>query len=312
MKDIFNKLKMPTILGLGIIILGIISGVFLTLREQVFISSASPSASPQNITLTNISDTQVSISWQTSIPITSFISFGKVDPNEVTVLDDRDTHPAPYGAGPTPYLIHYVTIKNLTPKTTYLYKIISGKLSSQTDRFTTAAPLTSQTGFRPIIGSVLDGNKPLEEGIVYLSITDATIQSALVVSSGNFLIPISQIRTADSLTNFPLTEDTLAKLTIVSPKGQATAQFRLKDSENGLPPLKLGQDLDFTDIASGQDLKKYDLNEDGKINAADNAIILDNLGRNPKNKEADINKDGIVDQKDLDLMAQKINELGSQ
>lgn len=306
MKDIFNKLKMPTILGLGIIILGIISGVFLTLREQVFTSSASPSANPQNITLANISDTEVSISWQTSIPITSFISFGKIGPNEATALDDRDTNP-PAG-GPTPYLIHYVTIKNLTPKTTYLYKIISGKLSSQIDRFTTAAPLTPQTGFRPIIGSVLDGNKPLEEGTAYLSITDATTQSAQVVSSGNFLIPISQIRKIDISENFPLTEDTLAKLTVISPKGQATALFKLKDSQFGLPPLKLGQDLDLTDIETGQDLKKYDLNEDGKINAADNAIILESSVNNPTNTKADLNRDGRVDQKDLDLMAEKINQ----
>lgn len=308
MKDFLSRFKIPTILGLGIILVGIITGVFLTLQEQIFTSKASVTLSPQNITLANVSDTEVSISWQTSSPVTSFTTYGKDNPGEQTVLDDRDTNP-PAG-GPTSYSVHYVTIKNLLPKTTYQYKIVSGKISSEVDKFTTAAPLTSQTGFRPIIGSILDGDKPLNEGIAYLSIAGATIQSSIVKSSGNFLIPISQIRKIDLSDVYSLTEDTTAKLTIVSPKGQSIALFKLKDAEKELPPIKIGENLDLTDIET---LDKYDLNSDGKINATDNALILQNFG-NPstssglKNKKADLNGDGVVDQKDLDLMSKKINQ----
>lgn len=317
MKDFFLKLKIPTILGLGIIILGIVSGVILTLRGQIFTSQASPNVSPQNITVTNISDTEVSVSWQTSTAVTSFITFGQTSPGESTVLDDRDSNPP--GTGPKAHLVHYVTLKNLLPKTTYLYRIFSGKISSDTNNFVTAAPLSQQAGFRPIIGSVFDGNNPLEEGIVYLSIADATTQSAMVKTSGNFLIPVSQIRKTDLSDSFPLSEDTLVKLTIVSPKGQATAQFRLKDTGDGLPRIHLGENLDLTNLsplttspapctASKQDLDKYDLNSDGCINAADNSIILENQGKNPKNKKADLNGDGEVNQEDLDKMAKKINQ----
>lgn len=310
MKDFFNRFKIPTILGLGIILIGIITGVFLTLQEQIIISKASISVSPQNLTLSNLSDTEVTISWQTSSPVTSFITYGQASPNEVTVLDDRDTN------SPAAYSIHYVTLKNLLPKTTYQYKIISGKISSEINKFTTAAPLNSQTGFRPIIGSIFDGDKPLNEGVVYLSIAEASTESSLVKTSGNFLIPISQIRTSNLSDIYPLTEDTTAKLTVLSPKGQATAIFRLKDSDSGLPSIKLGEDLDlvtsssnpFPSPTSNQDLDKYDLNGDGKINTADNSIILGNLGKNPKNKKADLNGDGVVDQKDLDLMSKKINQ----
>ncbi len=307
MIDFSNKFKIPTILGLGIITAGIITGVFLTLKEQIFTSKASSAANAENITIANISDDSVTVSWQTSIPANSFITFGEVNPNEQTILDDRDTK------APKPYQIHYVTIKNLLPKTTYQYKIVSGKTQSEISKFTTAAPLNQQTGFRPIIGSVLDGDKPLEEGVVYLSIPDAITQSSLVKSSGNFLIPISQIRKMDLSDSFTLTEDTVVKLTIVSAKGQTTAIFKLKDADKGLPPIKLGENLDLTTTVassptSNQDLDKYDLNGDGKINAADYAIILQNFGKNPKNKKADLNGDGVVDQKDLDLMSKKINQ----
>lgn len=302
-----NRFKMPTILGLGIIIFGIVAGVILTLREQNFISEAYPSVRAQNITLANIADDSVTISWQTSTPAISFISFGLKNPNETTILDHRDNKT------PQAHLLHYVTIKNLLPETTYQYKIISGKISSDISQFKTATPLSTQTGMSPIIGSVLDGDQPLAEGVAYLSITDATTQSSLIKTDGNFLIPISQIRNSNLSGSLLLSEDTVAKLTILSAKGEASALFKLGSFSKGLPPISLGENLDLTEISDplpspSQNLETYDLNGDGKINAADNAIILQNFGPNPKDKQADLNGDSIIDQKDLDLMSEQINQ----
>lgn len=310
MKNFLSKFRIPTILGLGIITSGIIAGVTLTLREQNFLSKASVDILPQNATVANISESEVNISWQTSAPAASFLTFGLKDPLEQTVLDDRDSKT------PMAHSIHFVTIKNLLPKTPYQYKIISGKISSDTSRFETATPLTAQTGFRPVIGTILDGNerssstnKPLTEGIAYLSIDGAITQAALIKSSGNFLISISQIRNSNLSDSFPLTADTVLKLNIVSANGQASALFKLKDSGN-LPPIKLGENLDLTLTPSpyDQNLTKYDLNGDGKINAKDNAIILQNFEKKGRNIAGDLNGDGIVDQKDLDLMSKQINQ----
>lgn len=315
MSNILSKFKIPTLLGLGIIFAGIITAVFLTLRGQPFISKASPEGGAQNITISNISDTEVVISWQTSADVPSFVTIGQANPNEQTILDDRDTQT------PKARLLHYVTIKNLLPKTTYQYKIISGKIQSEVNQFTTATPLTTQTGFAPIIGSVLDEDKPLAEGVVYLSIADATLYSSQIKTSGNFLIPLSQIRKADLADIFPLTYDTEAKLQVLSDKGSVDALIKLNNLGSPLPPLKLGQDVDLTTLSptpkpsppSAQDLNKYDLNSDGKINAADNAIVLQNYSplrktNQSKDKRADLNSDGVVDQKDLDLMAKQINQ----
>lgn len=307
MKGFTNKFKIPTILGLGIIIFGIVAAVILTLKEQSFISKASPDLTPQNITVSNISDSEVNLSWQTVQPVASFVTFGIKDVNEQTVLDDRDNNP-PAG-GPTSHSMHYVTIKNLLPKTTYQYKIFSGKISSETNSFETATPLTTQTGLRPIIGRVLETDNPLDEGIAYLSISDATIQAALIKNSGNFLIPISSIRKSDLSEAFLITEDQILKLTIISEKGQSNILFKLKDAEEGLPPIHLGENLDLTSTTfRTRNFNKFDLNGDGKINAADNAFILQDIEKNPKAKKTDLNSDGIVDQKDLDLMAEQINQ----
>ena len=125
MKNTLNKFKIPTILGLGIIVMGIIVGVYLTVNEQIFISRASPNIAAQNITLSNISDDSVTISWQTQTPVSSFITYGITNPGSTVVLDDRDNN-NPAG-GSKPHSIHYVIIKNLLPKTGYQYRIISGK-----------------------------------------------------------------------------------------------------------------------------------------------------------------------------------------
>lgn len=310
MKDFMNKFKIPTLLGLSIIFFGIAGGVFLVGREQTFFSQAAPDLTPQNITFTNITDNSVVISWQTSQATNSFVTFGQENPQGQTVLDDRDLQT------PTPRKNHYVTLKNLLPETRYQLKIVSGKITSEVIKFTTVNPPLTQNGFRPVIGSVLEGNTPLNDGIAYLSIAGAVAQSSLIKTSGNFLIPISKIRKSDLSDTYSLTEDSIAKLTIISDKGDVSVLFKLKVADNTLPILKLGQDIDLTTpdvslepvVPSVQELQRYDLNSDGKINAADNAIILQNFGRNPKNIRADLNGDSRVDQKDLEKMAKQINQ----
>ena len=320
MTKFINKFKIPTLLGLGLIFLGITSGVYLVLREQSFISRAVPDSTPKNITVTNITDDAAVISWQTNSATTSFITFGQGNPGEHSVLDDKDNSPAPDGAGLKPHFSHYVTLKNLLPKTSYQFKIISGKISSEVAKFETSTPLPNQTGFTPVIGSVQDNDSPLKNGVVYLSLPDAVIQSSEIKTGGNFLIPLSEIRKTDLSDIYQLTEGVSAKLTITSDKGEAQVIFKLRADSNTLPPIKLGQNIDLTNVIA-DDLDKYDLNGDGKINTADNTTVLENLGplspgneasKNPQNRKTDLNQDGIVDQKDRDLMSQKLKELGVQ
>ncbi len=306
----FEKFKIPTILGLGVIFIGIVVGVFLVLKDQTLISQASPSIKPKNITFTNIEDSTIVVSWQSDNPTIAFITFGQNSPSEKTAKDDQDLQ------APNPHNIHYVTLKNLLPKTEYQFKIITGKISSDIFKFQTASPVSTQNNFGPIIGSVLDKEKVLDEGVAYLSISNAVIQSSLVKNLGNFLIPLTKVRKFDLSDIFPLNEDTVVKLTIVAKTGQSSVLFKLKQDGLSLPILRIGENLDLTNqqftpqIASpsADELKTFDLNSDGQINAADNAIILRNFGKNPKEKKADLNSDGVVDGKDLDLMSKKFTE----
>ncbi len=314
MKDFINKFKIPTLLGISLILIGIGAGVFLVLREQVFLSGAATSSQPENINVSNIEDTSVSISWQTSSPSFGFITYGQNSPTEQTVLDDRDTKT------PQSHNIHYVTLKNLMPKSTYQYKIVSGKITTETLKFTTASTIIKQNGFRPIIGSVLDEKNPLVEGIAFLSISDSIVQSSLIKNLGNFLIPVSQIRKSDLSDVYPLTNSTQGKITVVSPKGQTIALFNIKNEGLTLPVLTLGQTLDLTapenppePISSPtQDLQIYDLNSDGFVNASDYSLALKNKGKKVNSVRSDLNTDQIIDQPFLDNLTKNITNQKNQ
>lgn len=307
MNNILNRFKIPTILGLGIIIAGMIGGVVLTLESQTFLSQASPQVVPQNITISNIEAGKITISWQTSTPTTSFITYGKTQVSENTAIDDRDDQT------PKPRSTHHITLKDLEPQTTYQIKIVSGKFSyPEIIRVTTAAPVQSDTEFKPILGSVTTNDNPLDEGIIYLSLSGAVTQSTVVKNFGNFVIPLNGIRKQDLADLFNLEEGILTKVTVISPNGGASAVFKLRNDDNPIGVLKIGQDLDLS-IPSPTPLpqvKSFDLNKDGRINSSDYSLVLRSIGKKPLVTEADLNEDGIVDKNDLDLISAEINKKG--
>lgn len=303
MIELLSKFKIPTLLGLAILLAGIGGGVFLVVRNQTFISQASPDQAPQNITFSNLEDSSVIVSWQTSVPTPGFVTVNLNSTNKQTLLDDRNTNT------PTPRLEHFVTIKNLAPQTTYQLKIFSGKTQSDVLQFTTAQVATNQNGYKPIIGTVLDNNKPLEEGIVFLRLEGAVTQSALVKSFGNFLIPISVMRKQDLSSVFLPTENETAKLTVISGSRRGSLTFKLTPSDQPLTPLIVGRDLNLTALPatsspkpSSGTVSRLDLNEDGLINSSDWAIILKNFGKSPEDSRADLDQNGVVDEKDLQLI----------
>lgn len=255
--NILKNLRIPTLLGLFVLILGTGAGVYLTLEKQNLAIKAAPETNAKNILITNIDDTSASISWQTDIATTGFVTFGTDSPSQ-TVLDDRDT------TSPTPRRNHYVSL-HLNPSTTYQFRVHSGKVKSETKKFT-SANLADQNGFKPVIGSVIDGNKPLEEGIVYLQMDGAITQSSVIKNLGNFIIPISKIRKAD-LSPFSPTGVT-SKLIVYSEDGRdGSAIITLANSDKPYI-LKLDQNLDLSQTL-GTSKIEGDVNGDGIINSLD-------------------------------------------
>lgn len=309
-ESIFTKLRIPTLLGLAIIILGTAAGVYGVLRQETTNSNVYAQEIPQNIVITNVTQESVTVSWQTPVPTLGYITFGKNSTNEQTALDERDKESTKQ------HKLHYVNLQGLDPEATYQFKIVSGRFVSQESlRLTTAATDVSQNGFKPVIGNVVLEDEPLLEGIIYLSVDDMNDQSALLGSFGSFIIPISLAQKVDLSGIFQPNSGTSGKLKVISEDGGiASATFNFAKDSEPLGTLKIGTNINFTAAQepspspkpAGSPRVRFDLNEDGILNASDYSIMLSNLGRNPKDKRTDLNSDEVVDQKDLKIMRDAI------
>lgn len=313
-------MKIPTLLGLALLITVLVVGVFLFVYNQKIISQNRVRFAPKKIQIVNISDLQVSVIWQTDVPTNGAVSFGEGRNLTQTENDARDR------IGPNNFIIHFVTLKNLKPDTTYNYQIISGGVEffDKPQSFKTAKSLTDSSGTdkqnqtKPLRGTILNTNlNPIDEALVFLAIKGAQDIVGFTGTSGNFVIPLKDIRSSDLTSFVNLNTKTDATLTINRVGLESQVQLSLPVTDKPLPPLVIGQNINLKDYLTNQanqskpaaekppvsNSEKFDLNGDGKVNSLDLSVIVQNFGKNPKNKKADLNSDGKVDQDDIDLIS---------
>lgn len=291
-----SDVRIPTLLGFGVLIAGLVGGVLLVNTNQIFKTRASASATPKNIALANFSATGVSIYWQTDQPATGFIQAGPSTSLGLTFRDDRDLQ------APQPHQLHFVTLNNLAPNTVYYYKINSGSgVYPQGEPFSFKTPVAkaAPSNIPPLIGTVLDSSsEPVSEAIVTLELPEAQPLATVTKLAGNFILPLAEV----SL-EFP--EAGLSgKLAIFNTVKRSDVIVKLPFTATTLPHITLGQDLDLTapPASPSPTRSRYDLNNDGVVNSHDLSIVIKNQGKNPKEKQADLNEDSIVDQKDVDII----------
>lgn len=293
-------MKIPTSLGLILLIIAIGLGIFLYSYKQKLDTAKKVAFTPSDIQVVNISDDQASVIWQTKTPIVGHIDWSKTDTLKSSQIDDQDTKEQQ-----TPHLVHFVTIKNLDPETNYFFKIQDEKYKfpDQPLQFKTVKKLGAQnTPNPPIIGTVLDTNlEPVTEGLVFLKLDQTSNLATYITNKGNYLLPLTNLRDQAGTKQFILSKDTSAALVISRGDLKSNVKILLPPGKRPLEPIILGQDLDLT-ANTTENAINYDLNNDGQINAVDLSIVLNNFNKDQPNEIADLNQDGIVDEQDLDMM----------
>jgi hypothetical protein len=305
----FN-VRIPTIVGLGVLIIGLAAGVWAVNQRQVIKSQASPSEQPNKISVANVADTSVSIFWFTNSPATGFIKAGVGSALDQIYKDDQD-----FGSSPRPRTIHFVTLNGLQPSTTYNYKIFTsdndgGFPAKSFNSFTTVSSNNNQP-LAPLIGVITDAvYQPAGGALVELQIPNAQPLAAITKSSGNFIIPLSNLRTTDLSQSFSFESGVKSTMIITKDGGQTVLNIPLPYTAQTLPPIVLGQNQSFFDPSPSPTPTTlpltYDLNHDGIVNTLDLSVVIQNRGKNPKNKAADINHDGVVDEKDINALTEMI------
>lgn len=191
-----RELTIPTILGMFIAIGGIFSAVWLTGGPARFLAGAAPESVPQSVKVTNISDTALSLSWTTDKSTSGFLEYteNRSGATKMTASDDRDQEKGSVGS----YQTHHVTLKGLTPTATYKITIGSGTDKFNQPSISTGPTISSAPTADVAFGQVVTTSGDVAEGtIIYLRIPGAVEQSALVKSSGNWVIPVAIARTTD-------------------------------------------------------------------------------------------------------------------
>lgn len=274
--------KIPTLLGLGVLIAGLTSGVFLVSTNQIFKSQASPSFEPLGIEISNISDTQATVSWSSQSPISGFVKASENLSLDQTYKDDRDE------STPQNHHSHFVTLRNLTPKTTYHFKIQSGAtLYPDTPlTFTTSGEVSTQN-LLPIIGQILTPDYlPADDVLVLLNIPGSQKLASITKSGGSFILPLAQLLTEDLSTDYLLPETQVkAHSIIIGSSGKSKVELTLPLSNSEIPPVIIGQDqvLEAEEpTATPSPTPKLDLNDDGIVNSVDRIIGQQNASKPTK------------------------------
>ncbi len=245
-----SRKNIPTILGLLVLFVGLIAGVFLvqSTNTNSFLPRATPQTTPKNLKITNVTDTSFTVSWQTDANTVGFARYGTNATNLTqTSNDDRDQTSGSTGLFKT----HHVTVRSLTPNTTYYFKLGTGSRELYDNNgapYTTTTTTAISAQARTIYGQVsLASGSPAAGALIYVSADNLAPMSAIVQSSGSWVLSLAQARTKDLKSAAPLTPETPLSLLVLSPLDTTTSVVTatLANSQP-VPQITLGQNQDFT------------------------------------------------------------------
>lgn len=307
-------MKIPTILALALLTTALIFGVMLYSYYHQLQKKSKVAFSPKNIKVVNVTDTQITLVWQTDSPAKGELIYGSDINLNQKQLDDRDIFQSKERVS------HFITLKNLNPQTKYSYKIVSQKFTFPQEKplvFKTASGtknVSNQdfTNISPLRGVILNTDlTPTDDSLIFLNIPGISELATFSTVSGNFILPLVNLRTSDLKSLFKITEKTDAVLTIQKGLLESKIRMKLPFENQILPPLTLGQNINLDDyLVSSQDKKQnskseedpFDLNNDGSINSLDLSTFTQNLNKKTKDTRFDFNHDNLIDQKDADLL----------
>jgi len=247
MKNTFWDKRIPTLLSIGIIGIGLVITSFVLKTPTSIISRAGITQIPQNVKVTNISDKSLTISYITEVSNIGSINFGIDDSLGQIALDERDQETGFI----RPRRIHSFTLKNLKPLTQYFFSIVSGNntfLNNNVPYEVTTAPTfkPSQNQQFLVDGKVILSNGELpEEGLAYIDTGRSQPLSTLVKSNGEYSLTLGGLLTQDLLSSFTPDENDVVEITITDGKLKSNILLLAKQISN-IPVVTLSNDYDFT------------------------------------------------------------------
>lgn len=239
--------KIPTLLGVVLITIGIVLTSYLARQGIFFIIKAGPGHTPKDLKITNVTENSFTVSFFTDEPVASLINFGQTQELGTIIRDDRDQE----SGGVNSYRVHYITVRNLKSNTDYFFSIKSGE-----DTFLQEGgpyivkTVSSITGTPPnqlpATGKIIlpDGTIP-KEGVIFLESNGSETISTLTKSDGSYMIPLNSIRDKSGSTYFLFNDE--SKINLTAAGDTLVSGAILSPSQiNPIPTITLSKNYDFT------------------------------------------------------------------
>lgn len=248
MKRSLWEKRIPTLLGLFIITIAIGITSYLVGQNTFFTGRAGPTTNPQNIRVTNISDTSVTVSYTTEGYVLGTLNFGKDISLGQRIIDEKDTDQI------KEHKIHSFFIKDLSPTTRYFFSITSGQESFLNNgapyEVVTGPTIKSKGNIGFIVGKVVapDGKNP-NEAEVFATSEGVSPLSASVKKDGTYTIPLENLRKEDLSEYANLKGSAIIRLLVISDSGSSSVTITAKGINN-VPPIVLSQNYDFGEVSS--------------------------------------------------------------
>jgi len=240
-----RKTKIPTILGILVLAIGVIVGVYLVQNRQIFRLKASPEVTPRNVQKTNVSDSSFTVTWTTDKNTEGFIKWGE----SASSLDKTATT-SPIQASN----IHSITVYGLIPDSNYFFKINSDGASFDNEgipwEVKTGLKLTTPPNSVIMSGKVLtQSGSPARNALVYALVGGGDVLSTLTSDNGSWVIPASSARNQSLSSYIEIDENsTLVEISVQAGSlGIASAQI-YPQSAKPAPDIALGEVYDFTSL----------------------------------------------------------------
>ena len=195
-KDLLNK-RIPTILALVLLVGGLVGGIVLVSEPQSLLTKAGPTATPQNVKITNKTDSSLTVSWITDTPVIGAVEYSNNPTKlEMTARDKRDLS----GGGDGTYTTHLTEIKNLIPNTIYYLRIVSGSENyldgDSPYQIKTWTRNIEATGEDLIRGKIMTSSgSGLNGAIVYVDVEGGETLATISQTDGSWLVDLAQART---------------------------------------------------------------------------------------------------------------------
>jgi len=247
MKEPIFKKRIPTLLGIVMIIIGIAATTLFARHGVRIIGRAAPSETPENIRIANISDASFTISYITADKVLGTINFGQTEKLGNIAFDNADSNSTPVS-----HTAHISTIKNLAPATTYFFSITSGTTNFLNNekpfRVTTAPKIQAQPDQSPPLemnGNIVFADNQNAESLVYISPGGGQMLATRVHPDGSYKINLSAVRSQDLASYLSISDNTTINMLMVGNSEQSNITLLAKQIHN-IPTIIFSKNYDFT------------------------------------------------------------------